>query len=82
MSQEKHKSTATLLRMANQIAANMSAYAPEEASSRIALHLTRFWAPKMRQDLFAAAADAPDLSPLVRNAITIMQEDQHTKQIA
>lgn len=80
MSQGKHQATQALLRMANQIAANMGGYTPEEASSRIAWHLIRFWAPQMRQDLVAAATEATDLSPLAREAIIIMQKEQQAKK--
>lgn len=77
MSQEKYQATQALLRMANQIAANIGGgHTPEETSSRIAQHLIRFWTPKMRQDLVMAATADADLSPLVREAITIMQTEQ------
>lgn len=78
---EHHNPTATLIKMVNQIAANLSAYAPAEASERIAQHLTRFWTPKMRQDLIAAA-NTENLSPLARDAITILQNKQAVQQTA
>jgi formate dehydrogenase subunit delta len=38
-----------LVKMANQIAANFSYY--QDCSDRVALHINRFWAPVMRQQL-------------------------------
>lgn len=73
---------ATLIKMANQIAANLSAYSPDEASTRIAQHLTRFWAPKMRKQLFVAATDNTDVSPLVQDALQKMQEQQSAQKSA
>ncbi|WP_292414496.1 MULTISPECIES: formate dehydrogenase subunit delta [unclassified Methylophaga] len=82
MSHDSHSQTATLIKMVNQIAANLSAYEPAEAAKRIEQHLVRFWAPKMRQDLIAAAIDETDLSPLARDAIAILKTEQSRKQIA
>ncbi|MCB2427266.1 formate dehydrogenase subunit delta [Methylophaga pinxianii] len=79
---EHNNQTATLIKMVNQIAANLSAYAPAEASERIAQHLTRFWTPKMRQDLIAAATTERDISPLARNAINLLQNNQNIQQTA
>ncbi len=46
----------TLVRMVNQIAANVSHASPEEAASQIATHLNSFWAPSMRAELLAFVA--------------------------
>ncbi|AFJ02617.1 NADH-dependent formate dehydrogenase delta subunit FdsD [Methylophaga frappieri] len=73
MSHDTHDQTGILIKMVNQIAANLSAYPHDEAASRIAQHLTKFWAPKMRQDLFAAANNGASLSPVVYDAIAQMQ---------
>lgn len=72
--------TATLIKMVNQIAANLSAYPPAEAADRIAQHLTRFWAPKMRQDLIKTVSNESDISPLARHAINILQANESSKQ--
>ncbi len=44
----------TLVKMANQIAANFSFY--EDAVERTRNHLQRFWAPSMRQQIISHAA--------------------------
>lgn len=82
MSQGKHQAIQTLLRMANQIAANVGGDTPEETASRTAQHFIRFWTPKMRQDLATAATDEADLSPLAREAISIMLKKQQPTQFA
>lgn len=82
MSQDSHSQTATLIKMVNQIAANLSAYEPAEAAERIEQHLLRFWTPKMRHDLIDAATDDADLSPLARDAISRLQNVQIQKQSA
>jgi formate dehydrogenase subunit delta len=52
--------TDALVRMINQIAANVSYQSPDDAVAHIATHLNRFWAPSMRTQLleFAAAGGA------------------------
>ena len=57
-----------LVKMANDIAANLSFQAdPEE---RIADHINRFWAPRMRQLLIDHAAEvSDDLSDALMPAI-------------
>lgn len=53
-----------LIRMANQIAANFSFH--DDAEDRVLDHLTRFWAPSMRQSLSAHAVGGGEgLEPLV-----------------
>jgi formate dehydrogenase subunit delta len=82
MSHDSHSQTATLIKMVNQIAANLSAYEPAEAAERIEQHLLRFWTPKMRHDLIDAAKDDTDISPLARDAIQRLQNVQIQKQSA
>jgi len=43
--------TATLIRMANQIAHNFGAYPPEVATEKLALHLRENWEKRMLTDL-------------------------------
>jgi len=82
MNHDSLSQTATLIKMVNQIAANLSAYEPAEAAERIEQHLIRFWSPKMRHDLVNAATDETDLSPLARDAINRLQSMQVQKQSA
>lgn len=56
MSAFEHDPEAKLLRMARQIADNYHADAPDKAALAIAAHINKFWSPKMREDLLAAAA--------------------------
>lgn len=65
-----------LVTMANQIGAFFASYPDQrEASSEIALHLKRYWAPVMRNTLYAhidrsqAQAGDSGLAPLVLAAI-------------
>ena len=61
---------ASLVRMANQIAANAPPRPPVDAAAAIAKHLRTFWAPPMRADLDRiAAADPGALDPLVHAAL-------------
>ena len=63
--------TAALVRMANQIAANLAHHPRDTAVAEVAAHLRSFWAPEMRAAL-AAYADAggQGLTPLAAAAIT------------
>jgi formate dehydrogenase subunit delta len=61
-----------LVTMANQIGTFFASYPDrEEASAEIASHLKRFWAPRMRQQLYAHidAEDGAGLTLLVLTAI-------------
>lgn len=60
-----------LKQMANQIAANFGFH--EDQVARTADHLTRFWAPSMR-DKLAALAERPDsgLEPAVIEAVRLL----------
>ncbi len=82
MNHDSLSQTATLIKMVNQIAANLSAYEPAEAAERIEQHLIRFWSPKMRHDLVNAATYESDLSSLARDAINRLQSMQVQKQSA
>lgn len=61
---------ADLVRMANQIAANFSALAEDEAIAATADHMLRFWEPRMREGLARLLANeaAQSLSPVARAA--------------
>jgi len=60
--------------MANQIAANFAQHAPEQAATEVATHISSFWAPSMRADLFAYADDGgPGLDPIVVAALELMR---------
>jgi formate dehydrogenase subunit delta len=41
----------SLIRMANQIAANFTNLAPDAAAASVATHIRSFWAPPMRREL-------------------------------
>ncbi len=61
----------TLIRMANQIADFYEFSSdPGQAANDVAMHLKRFWAPRMRQQLGAHLADSEtsELKDLVRQA--------------
>ena len=61
--------TQTLIRMANQIAHNFSAYPPEVAKTKIETHLGRFWEPRMLSDLFDYMdKDGSGIEPVVKTA--------------
>lgn len=60
----------TLSRMAHQIALNNEAFAPDEATRRVAEHLHAFWTPAMRRDFTAYATEHPgDVDPVVLAAL-------------
>lgn len=60
----------TLGRMANQIADFYVPYSDEEAVDGIAVHITKFWEPRMREGLLAAFQANPDtFKPRVAKAI-------------
>ena len=61
---------ASLIRMANQIAANYQARPAETAAAEVATHIRSFWAPSMRSDLFAYIDDGGGgLDPVVLLAV-------------
>jgi formate dehydrogenase subunit delta len=72
---------AHLVTMANQIGTFFASYPDrEEASAEIASHLKRFWAPRMRQQLFEHidAENGAGLSPLVLAAVAAHRGEQAT----
>lgn len=59
-----------LVRMAEQIAANLDLGDDEATSARLADHLRRFWDPRMRSTIVEyAQSPESQLSPRVRNAL-------------
>jgi formate dehydrogenase subunit delta len=68
-----------LVTMANQIGTFFESYPdPEEASTEIADHLKRFWAPRMRSQLFAHIDDTEGagLAPIVLSAIAAHRSEK------
>jgi formate dehydrogenase subunit delta len=61
---------ASLVRMANQIAANYRSKPADVAAKEVATHIRSFWAPSMRADLFNFVADGGGgLDPVVLLAV-------------
>ena len=58
--------TASLVRMANQIAANLAAHGEAQAVAETAEHIARYWDPRMRAAL--REIDPAQLSPIARAA--------------
>ena len=58
---------AKLARMANQIAANLAANGEAKAVEETAVHIRKFWDPRMKAAIFADEAAA--LSPIARAAV-------------
>jgi formate dehydrogenase subunit delta len=56
-----------LSRMANQIAANLAAQGEDKAVAETAMHIWKFWDPRMKAAIYAD--DLGDLSPIARAAI-------------
>jgi len=64
-----------LVKMANQIAANFSFH--EDAVTRVADHLQRFWAPSMRTELIGhIAAGGTGVDQTVLQAVRRLQKSQ------
>lgn len=59
-----------LVRMANQIAANFGSLPDEGAAAKTAVHIRRFWEPRMRDGLLALLAEGRTdaLTPVAREA--------------
>ncbi len=55
MSSSSHDELQTLVKMANQIAANFSFH--EDGVERTVSHLQRFWAPSLRQQMIRHVAE-------------------------
>ena len=61
--------TATLIRMATQIASNFSAYPKEVATAKVASHMKENWDPCMLKALFARVeTDSIGIDAVVLNA--------------
>jgi len=61
--------TPTLVRMANQIAANLGVFPHDTAVAEVAQHIRNFWDPRMRKRLLDhVATGAAGLSPLALEA--------------
>ncbi len=67
----------TLIKMINQIALNNRAYDDAEAVERVATHVKRFWAKKMRADLIDYLKnDGSNLNPVAKEATQKIMESQ------
>lgn len=66
--------TEHLVKMANQIAANVPD--PARSAAQTATHLRTFWAPVMIDDLVAIVRDSPDaVTPAVREALSALRPE-------
>ena len=64
----------TLVRMVNQIAANVAHHSPEEAAELVATHLRAFWAPPMRADILAYLdGGGAALDPVAREGLELLR---------
>jgi formate dehydrogenase subunit delta len=64
----------SLVRMANQIAANVAHLTAPEAADAVATHLRSFWTPAMRRDLADLVDDDPQaVVPLVATAVETLR---------
>ncbi len=71
----------TLVRMAQQIAANTRALPHDDAVVKIAGHLKTFWTPAMRRELEAYAAfNSSKLDPVVSGALDILAAEESDGQ--
>ncbi|MFC6672155.1 formate dehydrogenase subunit delta [Marinobacterium aestuariivivens] len=70
-----HNPLDTLIHMANQIAANNSHYGSEaEAAERVRVHLKKFWARSMKQQIIDYLhEDGSQLSPIAQAAIAKLE---------
>ena len=61
----------SLVRMANQIAANVAHHPADQAADEVAAHLRSFWAPSMRRRLAEWVVDegGSGLDPVARTAV-------------
>lgn len=65
-----HDNTATLIRMANQIAQFFATGPEAEGVEGVASHINQFWDPRMRRRFLAAAeAHRSELHPLTAAAL-------------
>ena len=64
---------AKLRRMADQIAANFAIQGEDKAVAETAMHIWKFWDPRMKAGIFAD--DLSQLSPIARAAIEKLMAD-------
>ena len=63
-----------LVRMVNQIAANVAHHPPDRAAAEIAAHLRSFWAPSMRAELVTYLdSGGLDLAPISAAATELLR---------
>lgn len=66
-----------LISMANQIADFFQSYPEAEAVEGVAIHIQKFWDPRMRQGIFAhLAAGGAGLKPIALKALRHLAETQ------
>ncbi len=67
------------IRMANDIAAQFRHRPPAEAAGEVAEHIRLFWEERMRADLLAQVAAAPEgddgIDPIVIDAAALLRAD-------
>lgn len=64
-----NSSAEKLIHMANQMAANLTHMSQADAAAIVAEHINKFWDPRMRKGLLAAAqAGGTGFSPVVKEA--------------
>ncbi|UWN49858.1 hypothetical protein ASALC70_02075 [Alcanivorax sp. ALC70] len=64
-----------LVKMVNQISANMHGATDEQAADKVAAHLQKFWARPMKEQILAYADDGgEDLTPISRQAVERLRE--------
>jgi formate dehydrogenase subunit delta len=71
-----------LVKMANQIGDFFDGEPDKElAAKEVVSHLTRFWAPTMRQQLveYSKAHNGEGLRPLVKTAVEIVAKNMNSK---
>jgi formate dehydrogenase subunit delta len=68
-----------LVYMANQIGRFFAHEGEKQAPESIAIHLKKFWDPRMRSAIVAHLdADGKDLDPLVRQAVERLRPDHRS----
>lgn len=66
----------SLIHMANQIAANNAHYG-DATVERVHIHLKKFWARSMKRQIVEyLQQDGSQLSPLAREAVALLAQDQ------
>lgn len=72
--------TRPTVRLANDIAEQFEHLPHDRAVADIAQHITSFWDPRMRRQLFEAIDD-PELSPLGREAIRLVESSAEVEPL-